>query len=65
MAMDRNDRKRESRSRQAESVSLDPLPSEEAVADLLKVKKPEQQAKPKKPRSRERRKRNVDPRGSA
>jgi len=42
-----------------EPVSLEPVPFEEAVADLRKVKKPEGEAKPKKARSRERKKRNV------
>lgn len=40
-------------------ASLHPVPSEEAVADLLKVKKPEVKTKPKKPQTRERRKRSI------
>lgn len=47
---------------QGEPVSLAPVPYEEAVADLLKVKKPEGKPKPKKALSGERKKRNVDPR---
>jgi hypothetical protein len=56
--MTNNPRKGEEKKRDA-AVSLDPLPFEEAVADLLKVKKPEGKAKPKKAQSRERKKRNV------
>ncbi len=41
---------------------LAPIPLGEAVSDLLKVKKPGGKTKPKKAQSRERKKRNVDPR---
>jgi hypothetical protein len=53
--------KKDSQKKQGEPISLDPVPFEEAVADRLKVKKPEGKAKPKKARSRERKKRNVGP----
>ncbi len=43
----------------AEPVSLAPVPFEEAVTDLLKVKKPEGKAKPKKAQSRERKRRSI------
>ncbi len=43
-------------------ASSDPRPFEEAVADTLKVKKPEgPEGKAKKARSRERKRRNVGP----
>ncbi len=48
--------------RERDSDPLAPIPFEEAVSDLLKVKKPEGKTKPKKAQSRERKKRNVDPR---
>jgi hypothetical protein len=44
---------------EARDTSLHPIPFEEAVADLLKVKKPESKTKSKKTRSRERQKRNI------
>ena len=52
-----NERKR-SKDEPRDDVRMHPVPSEEAVADRLKVKKPEGEAIHKKA-SRERRKRNV------
>jgi hypothetical protein len=62
---DKNRNPEEVKAREREApVSLAPVPYEGAVADRLKVKKPEREDKPKKARPRERKKRNVDPRGS-
>ena len=54
-----NDSNKKTPPERERGVSLNPVPFEEAVGDLLKVKKPEGKTKPKKAQSRERKKRNV------
>jgi hypothetical protein len=57
-----SEKKARSGATKPEPTSLDPPAFEEAVGALIRVKKPEPDAKPKKAQSRERKKRNVDPR---